>query len=194
MMDLKQYVTDATRTESRIDEISTNPIALQNLLIAFVSIGSMLDQIKKHVFYGKPYDFDKLRSLWEDAARAVHFFRPIEHFCHPLDDKNATPIAVDPRLFHAIIGAMTESTELAEALLTSLTTNSTDVVNVLEEFGDINWYQAIAVDALDGDFEEILTKNIAKLKARFPDKFTSEKAIERDLTKERNILEGNDAS
>lgn len=189
-MDLKQYVTDATRTESRIEGVVTNPVALQNLLIAFVSIGSMLDQVKKHVFYGKPYDFEKLEHLWVESHRAVYFFRPIDTYCHPLDDKLASPIAIDPRLFHAIIGTMTESSELAEALLKALTTNSTDVVNVLEEFGDINWYQAIAVDALEGDFEEILTRNIAKLKARFPDKFTSENAIERDLTKERDILEG----
>jgi NTP pyrophosphatase (non-canonical NTP hydrolase) len=39
------------------------------------------------------------------------------------------------------------------------------------------------------NFSEILDKNIAKLKARYGDKFTSERAINRDLEVERNILE-----
>jgi NTP pyrophosphatase (non-canonical NTP hydrolase) len=39
------------------------------------------------------------------------------------------------------------------------------------------------------DFESILDKNIAKLKSRYGDKFSSEKAIDRDLEAERKILE-----
>ena len=39
------------------------------------------------------------------------------------------------------------------------------------------------------DVNEILDKNIAKLKARYGEKFTSEKAINRDLEVERIILE-----
>jgi NTP pyrophosphatase (non-canonical NTP hydrolase) len=39
------------------------------------------------------------------------------------------------------------------------------------------------------NFEQILDKNIAKLKARYGDKFSSEKAINRDLETEKNILE-----
>jgi NTP pyrophosphatase (non-canonical NTP hydrolase) len=39
--------------------------------------------------------------------------------------------------------------------------------------------------------DDILDKNIAKLKARYGEKFSSERAINRDLETERNILEGN---
>jgi len=39
------------------------------------------------------------------------------------------------------------------------------------------------------EIESILDTNIAKLKARYGDKFSSEKAINRDLTTERTILE-----
>jgi hypothetical protein len=37
---------------------------------------------------------------------------------------------------------------------------------------------------------DILDKNIAKLKARYGDKFSSDRAINRDLETERTILEG----
>ena len=42
----------------------------------------------------------------------------------------------------------------------------------------------------DIDIEKSFDVNIDKLKARYGDKFSSEKAINRDLETERNILEG----
>ena len=46
------------------------------------------------------------------------------------------------------------------------------------------------VNFYDINLEECFEKNIAKLKARYGDKFSSEMAINRDLETERNILEG----
>ena len=40
------------------------------------------------------------------------------------------------------------------------------------------------------DYREGLNRNIAKLKSRYGDKFSSERAINRDLDTERSILEG----
>ena len=42
----------------------------------------------------------------------------------------------------------------------------------------------------NADIDQILEKNIAKLKARYGEKFSSDKAINRDLETERKILEG----
>ena len=42
----------------------------------------------------------------------------------------------------------------------------------------------------DTNVSDILDKNIAKLKARYGEKFSSERAINRDLETERTILEG----
>lgn len=44
------------------------------------------------------------------------------------------------------------------------------------------------------NLEEAMGRNIAKLKARFPEKFSDEKALNRDLDKEREVLEGKDGS
>jgi hypothetical protein len=38
--------------------------------------------------------------------------------------------------------------------------------------------------------EQVKTINMAKLRKRFPEKFTTEHALERDLDAERAILEG----
>ena len=44
------------------------------------------------------------------------------------------------------------------------------------------------VKFIDWDLEKICRINIEKLQARYPEKFTTEKSINRDLEKERNIL------
>ena len=49
--------------------------------------------------------------------------------------------------------------------------------------------KALMVDELGTDFENIWQKNIKKLELRYPDKYSDEKAKNRDLLSERKILE-----
>lgn len=182
-MDLKQYVTDATRTESLVDSIEVDPEFLAGVLQIFIASGNMLDQIKKHAFYGKGYDDEKLREEFVNIVHSLDQIKPAIGGTHM-----EGAMAANTRLFHSIVGIATEATELVEAL----TQEEIDGVNVLEEFGDLNWYQAIGIDTLGGDFESVLRTNIEKLRARFPDKFTNESAINRNTDREREILEGKD--
>ncbi len=183
MTDLNQFVSDAIRTESHIDKVITNGTILEGILMSLIAAGNALDVVKKSVFYNKPLDEDRLHELSQTA----------EIYAQQISPRNRGPVQnefdVDPRLFHAIIGIATESTELLEALNHALQGNELDLVNVREELGDINWYEAIALDTLDADFDSVLNTVIAKLKARYPEKFTVEDAINRDLVTERNILE-----
>lgn len=95
------------------------------------------------------------------------------------------------RLMHAASGLTTESGELLDMLKKHLNYGKDfDKPNAIEELGDLCWYLAIACDELGVSFEEIMTININKLKARYGEKFSSDKAINRDLETERKILEG----
>ena len=94
------------------------------------------------------------------------------------------------RILHAAIGLATEAGEVQDALKKHLFYGKPlDKVNLAEEMGDIFWYMAILSDALGVGFDDIQTKNIAKLKARYGDKFTAAAALNRDLDAERKILE-----
>lgn len=94
------------------------------------------------------------------------------------------------RLLHAGIGMCTESGEFIDQLKKAIFYGKPlDKVNLLEEIGDTCFYLGIALDVLGSDFDTEQRKNIAKLKARYGDKFSSEAAINRDLDKEREILE-----
>lgn len=186
MTDLNKYVEDAIRTESRINEVTIDPNLLFGVLETFIAVGNILDMIKKNVFYEKEIDLDTLGDWWAKAEKGLYQI-PVhqEEFSENITfagDENT-------RIFHAIVGIATESTELLEALLKYIQGGDLDFVNVCEELGDVNWYQAIAVDTMEANFEKILNVNIDKLRARFPEKFTGENAIERDLNTERQILE-----
>lgn len=185
-MDLQQYVADATRTESRIEKVKVNRQHLMFALYLFADAGSILDQIKKKAFYGKKYDGNELGV---NANSIRYTAESLERWVAQGHHHEENEIDIDPRIFHAIIGIATEATELVEAMLKTLNGVGDDNINILEEFGDLNWYEAIGIDALDGDFEQVLTTNIEKLRARFPEKFTSENAINRNLDTERQILE-----
>ena len=94
------------------------------------------------------------------------------------------------RLLHAQMGMQTEVAEFADALKKSLFYGKPlDVVNLKEELGDLMWYMAIAMDELDTNFTKEGDRVINKLKTRYPDKFTVDKAENRNLELERAILE-----
>jgi len=96
------------------------------------------------------------------------------------------------RLLHATMGLATEAGEALDALKKHIFYNRPlDTINLQEELGDIFWYAAILADACDFTFEDTMQKNVAKLKARYPKRFTERDANTRDLELERRILEGN---
>lgn len=97
---------------------------------------------------------------------------------------------LNAKLFHYLVGIATESGELLDAIKKSIIYGKKlDLVNLKEEIGDCCWYIARLLDTLDFTFEEVMDVNIAKLKARYGEKFTEHAALNRNLAKEREILE-----
>ena len=100
----------------------------------------------------------------------------------------ATPLMDD---VHMIFGMQTESAELADAYKKHIAYGKElDLVNVKEELGDLMWYIANMCNLHGWDMRDLMETNINKLQARYPEKFTNENAMNRDLSKERTILEG----
>lgn len=98
--------------------------------------------------------------------------------------------AVTPRIEHAVYGIATEAGELMDALKQSkIYGKGLDKTNLVEEVGDVMWYLALLCDELEITFEEVWDKNIRKLKARYPEKFSKKNAAKRNLEKERQELE-----
>lgn len=187
IMNFEEYSKAALRTESKIEKVTTNKTTLLQILNAIIASGNLLDQIKKNVFYKKPIDQEKYDN---NIAQLMGASWAIDVGEAPFPMVETEDIIIDPRIFHSLVGLITESAELAEALRKIVKDEIQDNTNILEEIFDLAWYQNIAIDTLGSSFEEGLTRNVAKLRARFPNKFTTENAINRDLIKEREILEG----
>jgi len=97
---------------------------------------------------------------------------------------------VTPRIEHAIYGVVTEAGELMGAIKKAkIYGQDLDRVNLIEEMGDLMWYLALLSDDLGVDFEDLWKENIEKLEARYPEKYTDELAINRNVKNEREILE-----
>lgn len=91
---------------------------------------------------------------------------------------------------HMIFGMATEVGELMDAYKKNIAYKSKlDLINVQEEIGDIMFYIASFCRMNNFDLDKIIEKNVKKLESRYPENFTEEKANNRNLKKERKILE-----
>lgn len=142
---------------------------------------SALDRIKKALFYGRNLGPLALgvRDVSKDCAKLPEWISDVPE--HDEDARN---------IIHGIIGKATEAGELLELLYaTAIEGKAFDVANAGEEIGDGFWHDALLAKACGLTFDGIQRTNIAKLRHRFPDRFTEYDANNRDLFGERRILE-----
>ena len=94
------------------------------------------------------------------------------------------------KLTHYSLGLGTETGEVLDILKKRLAYGKPiDMVNLKEELGDLLWYVARLCGEFGFTFEELMETNIAKLKARYGEKFTEDAALNRNLKNERATLE-----
>ncbi|MGZ8924448.1 MAG: hypothetical protein ACXW2E_01060 [Nitrososphaeraceae archaeon] len=193
-MEFNKYIENAVRTESTIPSVILNKNIIIPILQVFIASGTLLDMLKKNVFYNKPINATEwTRQL--DLINDVSLYE-MEYGSDTRNNINAREnptdtLQINPHIFHTIVGIATEGTELIEALLSSIESESDiDLVNVREELFDTMWYILIGHNAMNIKLEDTLQIGFDKLRKRYPEKFSSEHAINRDLIAERKILEG----
>lgn len=166
------YQAEAEQTNSPHYHATKVPcVHFENVIMgAMASLGD-LDDIKKAVFYGRELPQSTL-DMFSRETRLDQMFEP--------ESK-----AMTVPLVHSIIGIATEAGELLEMFLKP----EFDRINFIEEVGDVMWYLAIGLNAVGSTFEEAQRTNIAKLRKRYPEKFTEYDANNRDLKAERDVLE-----
>lgn len=183
-----EYIQKALRTESKIDNVILNKAEILNVLKMYISLTDHLDSLKKKIFYqnDKKYQKNKLvhlKNIKMDSEKLIQAYENNEFEDGVVD--------INQRVLHGLLGVITESGEIASALANYIIDKETlDAVNIQEEvIGDISWYTAILCDELELNWEQGMRNNIEKLKIRYPEKFTTENAMDRDLLKERTELE-----
>ena len=84
-------------------------------------------------------------------------------------------------LQEGLMGLSGEAGEALDILKKHLWQNhELDEEHLATELGDVAWYLVLAGHAIGYSFENILMRNIIKRSVRYPDKFDSERSINRD--------------
>lgn len=137
-------------------------------------LGKELDLLKSVMFYGNPETGGSMTLPIPQYDNAQEAFK-IDGCLHML---------------HAVLGLASEAGEIAIDLEHYVFFgDELDSTNLLLEGGDIQWFAARMADGLGTTIEQLQEMNIAKLKARFPEGFTQDKALNRDTTEERKAAE-----
>ena len=83
-------------------------------------------------------------------------------------------------LINAALGLCGESGEVADIVKKfRFQGHDLDLDHVAKELGDIAWYLAVGAYAIGLDLETIFRMNIDKLKARYPDGFSTDRSLHR---------------
>lgn len=95
------------------------------------------------------------------------------------------------RINHAIMGLAGEVGELSTQFLKWIYYGKPlDVVNLIEEGGDCLWFLAELFNALGADMSVVMEANIAKLRKRFPERWSIQQSAEenRDRNAEKSAI------
>lgn len=166
-MDAKTYFTTFDRTlTGDFHGANVHPDQFDDVVARRLEMNNMIDAMKKSLFYNKKVDYllpaGRLAKEWEDY---------------------------DPNFLHAVLGIDTESAELLELLRASPIMDAPSLKKkIQDEAGDLLWYVALLLKTAGIDFEQAFEKNIAKLKARYPEGFSQEAAVHRDEAKESAVF------
>lgn len=184
------FIKKALLTESTREPVVDSAEDFRDALMIATLASELLDLYKKHAFYGKPLDPHARAEVLESLLNVVNgTINPFRH------EGVEAALNINPRLLHAVVGKFTEAGEMLQALGESEETGVLDLVNLAEEAGDDKWYDAILLDELarlnpNLTLGDILRLNNDKLlKKRYPNGFTGDAAIFRDVAAERVVLE-----
>ncbi len=178
---MKDYLKLSEKTEKKFPEgMDLNPTQAETLFAAMVGgirLSQLANLVKRELIYGKPFD--------EEAAQEIMDFPSAPVFT---DHKTLTQEQAE--LVHHALGLFTEAGEVLEAVFKhTMEGAELDKSNLAEEIGDVSWYAAGLCRLLGTTFETEMRRNIAKLAKRYPDRYTDEAALNRDLDAERKVVE-----
>jgi NTP pyrophosphatase (non-canonical NTP hydrolase) len=113
--------------------------------------------------------------------------------CTDLPDVNPAYERINPRmtqLLHGAIGISTEAGEILDAFKKHIYYGKPlDEVNIMEEVGDVMFYIAIILREFGYSFEDAAKMNIDKLRLRYGERFSEYDAMNRNIEKEREVME-----
>ncbi len=185
----EEYTNLANRTLADLGSKEKN---LMHMELGFkTELGELLDVFKKNLAYGKEIDWVNVGEeiadyCWYSVGYLFFMFQsenslPKKEYFNYIEERTKDAVAVAKKQL------IKDKIEVRDpSVASAIIFNISDKLDGTLE--DIAYLAGFCVFA-DLDFWQLLTNNIEKLKVRFPEKFTEENAINRDLESERKELE-----
>lgn len=173
--------------------------------------GEMMDMLKKHFAYGKPFDRVNLLEelgdwMWYVSLATDSLGLSIETVLTPPDVYKQVSFPEDhlqdlhgvlpegklQRLDAAIRSLVNASTQVDACMIQAIFNEKPrilDIKAVLQYVSVGVFYVRMALECLGFTLEQAMETVVAKLRKRFPVGFTQEAALNRNLEAERAILE-----
>lgn len=133
-----------------------------------------IEQIKKLMAYGK---WGKTVVEEQEMRGAITLYERSAVRSNQMVVDIKTLDSSGLQLLHGLLGLIGELHEVMEAM-------SISPEKLADELGDLLWYMAVMCDAADLKLEDVMIRNNAKLRARFPEKFEARLEIAKNLEAE----------
>lgn len=156
-----EYQQQAMRTKSDLYRPSGKIGKALEVMIADIKFaGCAAKMAKKAIFYGTEVITDNPKPWFTNV--------------------------LPPDVLHGVLGVVDETAEIVEEVKDSLFNEGTppDYIKLDAEFGDLLWFIACYCNGRGITMDDLMKQNIAKLQTRYPEKFTAERANNRDLDAE----------
>jgi NTP pyrophosphatase (non-canonical NTP hydrolase) len=173
----ENFAERAVSTESCPSYLPITAEAIHAIVEVAAATAALLDLYKKSLYNATLMQQDIFDARLKRAQKSLA--------CLAINSPGDNSTGPNDRLMLSLLGIFTEAGELLEAADRNV---PFDAVSIKEELGDLNWYQALALDALGSSLEEVLAMNVAKLRVRYGGKFTVQASVNRDLVAEQEAL------
>lgn len=168
-MEFQDYTPQALRTLSpNFYGDTVKASALADVIEAARELEGKITKLKRAAFYGKPQEG---LSVSEGDSNLNDVYPEVT--CKKGFDT-----------LHSVLGLAGESLETLLGFI-----DKSGELNEVEETGDLLWFLALYCFTRGIDFNKAMEANIAKLRARYPDKFDSDLSVNRDLDSEAEAMQ-----
>jgi len=181
---VEEYQQLASRT---CVDLGSEVLNLRHMQMGVITeVGETLDVIKKFVAYGKPLD---IVNIGEEIADILWY---------KANEATMAGIIWKQEKFEILSGELDAFMLKEDGIPISEEVVDSFIVSVLpfsygENEAEMSLKDVVTLNVVCNfyglDLFQILTNNINKLKVRYPEKFTNEAALNRDLVAERTELE-----
>jgi hypothetical protein len=198
-MNFKEYQKLAKRTCANLGQPGND---FHMVLGIQTELGELFDQLKKHLAYNKSIDWINVEEETSDILWYIANYCEFNNinadfpiwFCNKKEIPYMSKWESDVLELNYLLGDLSNviKNEHYDPGYKEILLSPKEIINIMLDVLaslSINLNKIAVLSGANIDIERGMKNNIAKLQVRYPEKFTEENAINRDLEAERRELE-----